>query len=403
MSDWGLLDPLAVESAATADDAVLTALVDAERALLRAWGSVGDAPADLDDIAAALDADAIDRVALLDGSRRGGVPVIALVTQLRAQAGAVRDGAAAWVHRGATSQDILDTALSLVADRGFAGVRRDLLAAGDRLAALADAERGTLAAARTLTQHAAPTTIGAVAASWLDGVCSAIEAVDATATPVQLAGAVGTGEAFDVLAGRAVHDELRRAFAAELSLADPQRSWQVERSPVLAIAGTAALVVAALGRIGRDLALLARTELGEVSLASAGGSSAMPQKQNPVDAVLLTANALRAPGELATVHTAAVSADQRPAGEWHAEWLPLRALLRMAEQSAAVAAAAFAGLTVHHDAVARDLALTGDALLEERVAAGGDPADPAPTMTAAGRTVDAAIARFGALRSPGVR
>ena len=404
MPDWGLLDPLAGESVATSDDRVLAALVDAERGLVLAWSSLGDAPEGLASVAAGLDPDGLDRGALLEGARRGGVPVIPLVSQLRAQAEAVSVGTGRWVHRGATSQDILDTALVLVAERAFAATRSSLLTAGGALARLAERERGTLSAGRTLSQHAAPTTIGAIVASWLDGVSSAIDGLAGTSLPVQLAGAVGTGEAFDVLAGRQVHPQLRASFAAELELSDPGRSWQVERSPILSIGGSAALVVAVLGRIGRDLAFLSRTELGEVRLASAGGSSAMPQKQNPVDAVLLTANALRSPGELVTLHAAAVSADQRPAGEWHAEWLPLRALLRMAEQSAAVAAPAFEGLSVDRDAVSRDLAITGDGLLAERSAAGAeDPTDPAPTLTAASRVVDSALARFEAVRSRGDR
>ena len=395
MPDWGLLDPLAGESATTSDDDVLAGLIQVECALVRAWAALADVP---DGIEAALTVEGLDRDAILLGARRGGVPVIPLVPQLRAQAEQVRSGAGAWVHRGATSQDILDTALVLVAARAFAAARRSLLIAGHALAVLADQERDALSPGRTLTQHAAPTTIGAVVASWLDGVTSAIDGIDGTALPVQLAGSVGTGETFDVLAGRPVHPQLRARFAVELDLDDPGRAWQVERSPILSIGGSAALVVAVLGRIGRDIALLSRTEVGEVSLASAGGSSAMPQKQNPVDAVLLVANALRTPGELATLYAATVSADQRPAGEWHAEWQPLRALLRMTEQSAAVAASVLPGLTVDRHAVSRDFGLTGGALLAERAAANaGDPADSTTTLIAASRVIDAARARFDAL------
>lgn len=397
--DWGLLDPVAESSPSTSDDAVLAALVEVERALTRAWSEVGsgDSPEFASAGAEALDAGSLDRSALIRGARQGGVPVIPLVTQLRRQAEAAAPGAGAWVHRGATSQDILDTALVVVAAAVFRSSTASLITAAQALAVLADAEQSTLMVGRTLGQHAAPLTAGVVVSGWLDGISTALELVSTVAVPVQLGGAVGTGESFDVLAGSAVHPELRAAFAEQLGLDDPGRSWAAERSPVLGIAAAAATTVAALGKIGRDLASLSRTELGEFALGSSGGSSAMPQKQNPVDAVLLTAAGLRAPGLLASIHSSAVSIDQRPAGEWHAEWLPLRELLRLCEQSSAVAATALAGLRVDRAAVARNLAITGDAIFSERVSLGGVAGDPAPTRDAARRIVTAATSRFEAV------
>ncbi|WP_164990430.1 lyase family protein [Agromyces albus] len=383
--DWGLLEPLGAAASATSDDAVLAALVEVERGLVRAWGDVlGD---NLSAVAAALDAGALDREALLAGARSGGVPVIALVEQLRAQAEAIGEGAGDRVHAGATSQDILDSALVLVARAALAEARGHLVIAGAALVALAAQERDTGSIARTLGQHAEPTTIGVSVAGWLDGVSSAIEAVDGTVFPVQLGGAVGTGAAFDRIAGRAgAAAELRAALAAELGLADPGRAWHTERSPILRIAGTAALVATTLGRIGREVAFLARTEIGEVALASTGGSSAMPHKRNPVDAVLLTANGLRAPGLIATVHAASVSQDARPPGEWHAEWQALRGLVRLALESAAAAAGLAGGLTIDRDAVARNAAMS--AHLENH---------PAPTLAASARIVAAATERFRSL------
>jgi 3-carboxy-cis,cis-muconate cycloisomerase len=380
--------------------------VDAEHGLSLAWKLVdAAAPEGLAAAAAALDPSTLDRTALLGGARRGGVPIIPLVPQLRAQAEGVSAGSGAWVHRGATSQDILDTGLVLVAARAFRAGAAALSAAGRALVPLAAAEGSTLMVGRTLGQHAAPVTAGVVISGWLDGITSAIDLVSTVRLPVQLGGAVGTGESFDVIAGRPVHPELRAAFAAQLSLDDPGRSWATERTPLLAIASAAAGVVAATARIGRDLAALTRTEVGEFALGSAGGSSAMPQKQNPVDAVLLTAAGLRAPGLLATVQTAAISVDQRPVGEWHAEWLPLRELLRLCEQTTSLTAAALAGLTVDRSAIARNLALTGDAIFSERVSLGGRAGDSAPTLVASARIVAAAGSRFEAavaasLRSP---
>ena len=133
--DWGLLEPLGAAASATSDDAVLAALVEVERGLLRAWGGVLDE--DLSADAAALDAGTLDREALLAGARSGGVPVIALVGQLRAQAEAIGEGAGDRVHAGATSQDILDSALVLVARDALAEARGHLAAAGGALVALA--------------------------------------------------------------------------------------------------------------------------------------------------------------------------------------------------------------------------------------------------------------------------
>ena len=383
--DWGLLEPLGASAAVTSDDAVLAALVEVERALVRAWGRVlGE---DLVAVARALDARALDRDGLLAGARSGGMPVIALVEQLRAQAEAEVTGSGDRVHAGATSQDILDSALVLVARTALAETRGHLVSTGEALAALANGERDTASIARTLGQHAAPSTVGVTIAGWLDGVSSALEAIDDTVFPVQLGGAVGTGEAFDRHADRVdATPELRTALADDLGLADPGRSWHTERSPILHIADTGALVVAALGRIGRDVAFLARTEIGEVVLAATGGSSAMPHKRNPVDAVLLTANGLRAPGLLATVHSASVSQDARPAGEWHAEWQALRGLVRLALESADAAEALAVGLTIDREAVARNRSSSAE--LER---------EPAATLAASGRIVAAASERFRSL------
>ena len=383
--DWGLLEPLAGGATDTSDDAVLGALVDVERALLRAWGDLlGE---NLDAVASAMRTDRIDRADLLAGSRTGGVPVIPLANQLRRLAETAVPGSGEYVHAGVTSQDVLDTALVLMAGRALTRARDRLVAAGQALVALAESEQTTLAIARTLGQHAAQSTVGVAVAGWLDGVTSALDALAALELPVQLGGAVGTGEDIDRLAGRAgATDELRAGFAAELGLTDPGRVWHTERSPSLAIAAAAALIGTALGRIGRDVAFLARTEIGEFSLGATGGSSAMPHKRNPVDAVLLTANGLRVAGLVATVHSAAISQDARPAGEWHAEWAALRGLVRLALESADVAATMLPALSVDRAAVERNRALSPD-LADDRAA----------TLAASGRIVSTAVRRFQSL------
>jgi 3-carboxy-cis,cis-muconate cycloisomerase len=378
--DWGLLEPLGGPDAVVGDDALLQALIDVERALLVAWSSEPGAPDGLGEVAAALSVDGIDRDALLHETRRSGVAAISLVDQLRERAEIVQPYSGRWLHRGATSQDIMDTALVLVSARALGQARHDLVTAGGHLAALADAERGTVAMARTLTQHATPLTFGARAAGWLDGVSSVIGQIDGLELPVQLGGPVGIGDTFDRGAtepGAAAR--LRALAASELGLDDPGRSWQVERTPLLRIAGAAADVSIVLGRVGRDLALLASTEVGELLPGSGGGSSSMPHKHNPVGAVLLSAGGLRAPGLLSTVQICALGAGERPAGEWHASWQAVRALLRLAVDGAAAASVAFADLSVEHEAIADNLGT-----------AHGDEA----TMLAGSAVVDEALRRF---------
>ncbi|MCP2371858.1 3-carboxy-cis,cis-muconate cycloisomerase [Agromyces terreus] len=392
MTDWGLLDPGATETAGTDDDAVLEAMVDVERALLRVWGSELDEF--LDGQADALDDAALDRAALAAGVSRDAVPVVALVPALRAQleaAGLPADR----LHLGATSQDVLDTALMLVARDALRATRASLIAAGARLASLADAERQSPRIGRTIARHGEASTLGVLAAGWLDGVSSAIESVDALSFPVQFGGAVGTGTAADVAAGRpGAADDVRAGLAVRLGLTDPGRSWHVERTPVLAVASAAASVVAVLGRLAGDVTLLSREELGEVRLAGGGGSSAMPHKRNPVDAVAITAAAVESPALLQVVASAAIAGDERSAGRWHAEWASQRRLLRLARSASAAAARLADGLEFDRDRAAQILASAD---------AANAPSHRDLLVATSDRIIDRAVARFTAVSEGGTR
>ena len=383
MTDWGLLDPGAADRAGTDDDAVLATMVEVERAMLRAWGDVLGEP--LDAQADALDAGAVDRGALAAGVERDGVPVVSLVPALRTQLDAAGLSADR-LHLGATSQDVVDTALVLVVRDALRASRASLVTAGRRLAALAHAARQSPRIARSLGRHGEASTLGVLAAGWLDGVTSAIDAIDATRFPVQLGGAVGTGAAADAAAGRTTGAaELRAGLARRLGLADPGRSWHAERTPMLAIASTCAIVIAPLGRIAGDAVFLSREEVGEVRLASAGGSSAMPHKQNPVDAVAITAAAVEAPGLLQVVASAAVAGDERSAGRWHAEWSAVRRLARLARSASAAVDRLVGGLEFDADRAA--------AIVRGAGPAGARP-DVEVLAAASDRIVDAAVARF---------
>lgn len=369
--DAGLLSPGTLgHDAAVSDAAVLDALVAAEVALTSAYAASGAVGRDLADaVAAALDPHGLDVAALAAAGVAGGNPVIPLVGLLRAR---VPAAARPWIHRGATSQDILDTALALVARAAAAAIARDLDAIDDALTAFARENRDVVAAARTLTQHAVPTTVGARAAGWVRGVRRAAARVREArdVLPAQLGGAAGTLSAAASDVGVEAAAALPGAFAAALGLAAPDAPWHTQRWPFTELADALVQAVDALGVLAADVATLGRTEIGELSEPSAGGSSAMPHKANPVASVLLRAAALRAPLLGATVHAAAAAAvDERPDGAWHAEWPALRELCRVALGAAAHGVFIARGLRVDADAVARNVGLTGGLIVSERLRA----------------------------------
>ena len=249
-----------------------------------------------------------------------GNPVEPLVRALRAEVGGE---AAAYVHRGATSQDILDTAASLVSRRALELVLTDLLGVADGCAALADRHRSTLVAGRTLLQQALPTTFGLKAAGWLVGVLEATRILEGArdGLAAELGGAAGT---LASLGDRGL--AVLSRFASELELPEPVVPWHANRLRVAVLGARLDLTAQTLAKIGLDIALLAQTEVAEVAESSAGGrggSSAMPHKRNPVGAILARACAAQVHG-LASVLTGSLAQEhERGAGGWQAEWKPL--------------------------------------------------------------------------------
>ncbi|GAA2749359.1 lyase family protein [Amnibacterium kyonggiense] len=339
--DSGLLDPTTGAAAEADDRAVLRALVDVEAAHLEALVAAGVASGSV-----RWAADEIDLPALAAASASGGNPVIPLVAELRRRTPAPLADA---VHLGLTSQDVLDSALMLVAARS---IRRAAAPVGrvlEGLAGLAEAHRTTPVAGRTLGRQAAPTTAGLRLAVLLDGVARTRRALGAAETPLQLGGSVGTLAVLTDRLGADGAEALRTRVAAALGLAARPGVWHVERSAVSLLGAAVAAHLGALGRLGLEAVQGSRPELGELELAvgaGEGGSSAMPQKQNPVAAVLLVANARRAPGLAATLLGSQLALDERPAGDWHAEWQPLRELLRLLLESAVLAERLVAALDV---------------------------------------------------------
>ncbi|MBN9184024.1 MAG: adenylosuccinate lyase, partial [Microbacterium sp.] len=276
-------------------------MIDAELALLRAFAAQGLAPRSVGRAAGAVLREPwfdLDLRALAADSVSGGNPVIPLIPIVRARVAREDQDAATWVHRGATSQDILDTALMNVGREVAGRTAQSLRATAGALLGLAQRHRDDPAAARTITQHAVPTTLGLKAATWMRGIVRAQRRLGDVAArlPAQLGGAGGTLASFVELFGPDEAAALPARFAAEVGLQAPEAPWHTDRWPITELGDALAAAVAAVGVFASDVALLARTEIGEAAVAAPGGSSAMPQKQNPVDAVLIRSAALRAPG-----------------------------------------------------------------------------------------------------------
>jgi 3-carboxy-cis,cis-muconate cycloisomerase len=347
---------------ATSDRSWLQAMLDAEAALAWAQADCDVIPAGAATaILAACDADRFDLGQLGRDARRGGNPVIPLVPALRA---AVADPWQVWVHWGATSQDILDTAAMLVTRRAVALIDADLARLGAAGAALAEAHRDTVMAGRTLLQQALPITLGLKAAGWLAGTDAARGQLARASADlaVQLGGAAGTLASLGTK-GPAV----AAAFARRLGLAEPVLPWHTTRGRIAALAGALGLVAGTAAKISLDVALLMQTEVGEAFEPTPGGSSTLPHKRNPASGAAVVAAARRAHALLPVLFGALVAEHERPVGAWHAEWQPLSELLALAGGAAAGAADTLDGLDVDPQAMARNVARTGGALLSERV------------------------------------
>jgi 3-carboxy-cis,cis-muconate cycloisomerase len=265
-------------------------------------------------------------------SAKGGNPVIPIVERLP-------DGA----HAGATSQDIIDTAMMLIAKRALGPLLEDAGAAAQRAGELAAEHENTAMIGRTLLQHAEPTTFGAKAAAWGSAVNAATAALAEVPLPVQMGGPVGIRD-----------DGVAALVAEELELA-PSTPWQSDRTPVARLGCALGVLAGALGKVGRDVALLSQNEVGEVREGAPGGSSSMPHKNNPVASTALVAIAIRTPGLVSTLLAAMPGEHERAAGAWHAEWETLGDLLRLTGSAAAWARELLDGLEVDADRMRANL------------------------------------------------
>ncbi|MEQ5803166.1 adenylosuccinate lyase family protein [Halomonas sp. H10-9-1] len=310
-----------------------------------------------------LAAHAFDVEAIAAGIASGGNAAIPFVKQARA---ALPDELKRYFHQGATSQDVVDSALMLLLKPRLAAL--DLLLVRCRAAAitLMEAHAGTVMVGRTLMQQALPITFGVKVAHWAIGLEQARRRLAGVELPVQFGGAVGVHSGWDE-AGLDFMDGL----AQRLELSTPVLPWHTDRQPIHALATALDAVAGGAEKLALDVSLLTQTELGEVAEPSAPGmgeSSSMPHKRNPVRCALIRGAARQVHGHTTVLLNAAAQPLERGLGEWHAEWAPLIDSALLLEGALAQTAVLLEGLEVHPEAMRRNLAATGGGIMAEPVA-----------------------------------
>ena len=342
-------------------EAHVQAMLNFEAALAHAQARAGIIPQHIADEIAVVEL--FDVVALYHDAARAGTPVIPLLRMLNAQ---VDDEARTYVHWGATSQDAIDTAFMLEMRDGLNILIAELDAVCQVCATLAERHRHTLMVGRTLLQQAVPITFGLKAARWLALALRQLQALHEHcmhSLVVQLGGAAGTLAALEKHGSRVIE-----LLAAELQLDVPDLPWHTERDRIAQIASTLGIVGGAMGKIAGDIVLLAQTEVGEVSEgaeAGKGGSSAMPQKHNPVGAVFALAAARQALGVVPVIVSAMIQEHERAAGAWQAEWEAIPNLFRFTAEAVERVRSSVSNLQVHPDRMSANLDMTHGLVMAE--------------------------------------
>jgi len=345
-------------AAAVSEQAWLHAMLEFETALARAEARAGLIPQSAAEaISSACAAGGLDITGIGRQAPATGTPVVPMLEALRAR---LPEPAREHLHLGATSQDVLDTALMLVARQGLELLAADLAGVAAAAAGLARRHRATTMPARTLLQQALPTTFGLKAAGWLVAVLEAADGLDAyrrTRLAVQLGGPAGTLSALGDQ-GLAV----RRELAAEFDLPEPLLPWHTARARLAELGAALAVAAGAVAKIALDVVLLAQTEVGEVTEPEApgrGGSSALPHKRNPALSVAALACARGVQAQAGLLLGTMVQAHERAAGEWQAEWPAVSEAFRLTAGAVARTREVLEGLEVHADRMQANLRVEG--------------------------------------------
>jgi 3-carboxy-cis,cis-muconate cycloisomerase len=366
-----LIESLATTPALAAmfsDESVLQAMLDFETALARAEARCGVIPAQAAGaIAAAARLDNFDICALSDAGFRAGTPVIPLVKMLTDQVRNVDAQAARFVHWGATSQDVADTAMSLLLKRAESILIGDVKRLEQALADLSERHKGSVMLGRTLLQPAPPVTFGLKAAGWLSSVRRGRRRLQKTfwaAAVLQFGGASGT---LASLGDRGI--PVAEALSADLGLRNPPAPWHAQRDQLAALICSSGVLTGSLGKMARDISLLMQNEVGEATEPGGdgrGGSSTMPNKRNPTACSLTLAAAHRVPGLVASFLSAMLQEHERGVGGWQAEW----PIIAAAVQSTGVAIASMAevaeGVSVDTQKMRLNVQNTNGAIFAER-------------------------------------
>lgn len=342
------------------------AMLEAEAALARAEARVGlipeEAAGEISRRCRQMDPDPEE---LGRRGRAAGNPVPALVKALTAE---VPEEAARHVHKGATSQDITDTAAMLVCREALALILSELDALCAACVRLAEEHRGTLMPARTLLQQALPTTFGLKAAGWLVATLEArrrLREARERGLAAQLGGAAGTLASLGEKG-----PEVLREYARELGLPEPELPWHTARFRIAELGGALALAAGTLHKVALDIILMAQTEVGEVAEPSGGGrggSSTLPHKRNPILSVIASAAARRVQDHARTLYGALAQEHERAAGAWHSEWEALSESLALTGGAAAAVREALEGLEVDPARMQENLGITEGLILAENV------------------------------------
>ncbi len=338
---------------ATSDVAILEAMLAFEAALVRACQDVGLVPdAFADEIVTACDVASFDVHALARDARGGGNPAIPLVKTLRSK---LSPGAMRWVHLGATSQDVIDTAMVVIAKRVAALIRSDALELCNDLLDLADVHRTTPMLARTLMQPAIPTTFGLKCANWAVGLADSLAEFDSAAAglSLQFGGPAGS------LSGLGDHGvEVSARLAQILEVPESPLPWHTNRQRIVRFSSSLVSLAGSAAKIAGDIILLSQSEVSELAerpMGGGGGSSSIPQKANPILSVTATACYRTAVGANLTISAAMMQEHERAAGSWHSEWLALISLMTSAGTAVNMVRNAVGSLEIDEAAMIRNL------------------------------------------------
>ncbi|MDN4981696.1 MULTISPECIES: 3-carboxy-cis,cis-muconate cycloisomerase [unclassified Bradyrhizobium] len=367
-----LLAPMLSSTAMRAvcdDRSILQNMLDFEAALARAEAATGVIPASaVGPIEAACKAETIDMAALAEAATRSGNLAIPLVKTLTAKVGKADGEAARYVHWGATSQDVIDTATMLTLRAAIDALDADLSRAINGFAALARRHRNTAMVARTWLQHALPMPFGLKAAEYASGLARArcrLRRLRREGLALQFGGAAGTLAALGDK-GLAVAERL----AQELNLPLPEAPWHTHRDRIAEAASSFAILAGSCGKIARDVSLMMQTDVGEAFEPAGegrGGSSTMPHKRNPVAAASALGCATMAPQLAATIFAAQVQDHERSAGPWHAEWPTLPQLMLVTSGALAAIVDIAEGLDVDAARMRSNLDATHGLIMAEAV------------------------------------